>query len=105
MATTKLTPEQRERKARAERIIKLRAEGKKWDGDDGICQAVGIKSAMVGRALMREFGAAEQVKPLTGKRLEQQQEAHERHARELAERAAKRAAAKQTAEQPIAAAK
>ncbi len=103
MAATKLTPEQKERKALAEQITKLRAEGKRWDGDEGICKTVGIKGAPVGRALLREFGHADQVKPLSGKRLEQQQEARERNAKLLAERKAKREA--EIAKQETAAAK
>jgi hypothetical protein len=95
---TKLTQEQKERQALAKKVIALRAKGVKWDGDDGICKQLGIKSAMAGRALMREFGAAEQVKPLTGKRAVQQQEAQERRQKLLAERkAAREAKAKEDA--------
>lgn len=50
-----LTPAQR--KALAQKVIRARVDGTKWDGDGGICQTLGVKNALVGRALMREFGA------------------------------------------------
>jgi hypothetical protein len=92
---TKLTPEQRERQALAKKVIALRAKGTKWDGDGGICQQLGIKTAMAGRALIREFGDPDSIKPLTGKRLAQQQEAQERRQKQIQERAAARAKAEE----------
>jgi hypothetical protein len=68
LTTPKDAPTAAERKALAQKIIKLREAGTKWDGDGGICDQVGISGALVGRKLMREFGAGEQIKPLTGMR-------------------------------------
>jgi hypothetical protein len=52
-----------ERRKLAQRVVKLREQGVKWDGDDGICQQLGLKGAPQGRKLMREFGAAEKIAP------------------------------------------
>jgi hypothetical protein len=62
-----LSPAQR--KALGKRIIALREQGVKWDGEGGICEQVGIKTALVGRALIREAGKGDElIKPLTGMR-------------------------------------
>src|SRR4051812_45261640 len=54
-----------QKKKLAAEIIKLRAQGVRWDGEGGVCERVGVKTALVGRALMREFGKADLIKPLT----------------------------------------
>ena len=43
-----------ERKAAAVKIAKLRKDGVKWDGDGGICEQLKIRTALVGRAILRE---------------------------------------------------
>jgi indole-3-glycerol phosphate synthase len=57
-----------QKKKLAAQIIRLRESGTKWDGEGGVCEQVGIRTALVGRALMREFGAGDAIKPLTGSR-------------------------------------
>jgi hypothetical protein len=57
-----------QRRAKAKQVIALRERGVRWDGSGGICEQVGIATALVGRALMREFGAGDAIKPLTGSR-------------------------------------
>jgi hypothetical protein len=47
---------EREQRALAERIAKLRADKVAWDGDNGICEQTGIHSATTGRQLLRRFG-------------------------------------------------
>jgi hypothetical protein len=46
---------EREQKALAQKIAKLRADKVAWDGDNGICEQVGINSATTGRALLRRY--------------------------------------------------
>jgi len=60
-----------QRKALASKIIALRAKGTRWDGVGGVCDQTGIRTALVGRALMREFGAGNAIKPLSGLRAPQ----------------------------------
>jgi len=57
-----------QRKALASKIARLRQQHVRWDGEGGICEQTGIRSALVGRSLLREFGQAALIKPLTGSR-------------------------------------
>jgi hypothetical protein len=58
-----------ERKAAATKIAKMRKDGIAWDTPDtGICAVIGIRTALVGRAILREFDNADLIKPLTGMR-------------------------------------
>lgn len=45
-----------ERRKLASQIKALRKDKVPWDGDDGICDQLGLSSALQGRALLREFG-------------------------------------------------
>jgi hypothetical protein len=58
-----------ERKAAAAKIAKMRKDGVAWDTPDtGICAVIGIRTALVGRAILREFAHEDLIKPLTGLR-------------------------------------
>jgi hypothetical protein len=57
-----------QRKALATKIAKLRKDGVKWDGDGGICDQCKIRTALVGRAILREFAHEDLIAPLTGTR-------------------------------------
>jgi hypothetical protein len=62
-----LTPAQK--KALAKQIIALRSAGVAWDTPGtGVCAQVGIRNALVGRAILREAGQGDMIKPLTGLR-------------------------------------
>jgi hypothetical protein len=56
-------PTGKAREQLARRIIQLREQGTKWDGEGGICDQVGIKTAVQGRKLIREVGAASLIAP------------------------------------------
>jgi hypothetical protein len=51
-----------QRKKLAGQIVRLKKQGVKWDGPDGICEQVGISSALQGRDLLREYGNADMVR-------------------------------------------
>lgn len=38
------------------KVVRLRAEGTPWDGPDGVCAAIGVKSAIPVRRALRERG-------------------------------------------------
>jgi hypothetical protein len=58
-----------QRKAAATKIAKLRDQGIAWDTPEtGVCAQVGIRTALIGRALLREFGNGGMIAPLTGTR-------------------------------------
>jgi hypothetical protein len=46
---------EREQKALAQKIAKLRAAKVAWDGDGGVCEQLGLHSATTGRALLRRY--------------------------------------------------
>src|SRR5437762_2339181 len=46
---------ERDQLALANKIARLRADKVAWDGDGGICEQVGIRSATSGRQLLRRF--------------------------------------------------
>jgi hypothetical protein len=54
-------PTGKAREALARRIVKMREQGLKWDGEGGICEQTGIKGAPAGRKLMREFKAGHMI--------------------------------------------
>src|SRR5690349_18768294 len=47
---------EREQKALAQKIARLRADRVSWDGSNGVCEQLGLHSATTGRALLRRFG-------------------------------------------------
>lgn len=49
----------------ANRVLKLREKGVAWDGPDGICEQVGISSAVVGRKLLKEAGGEDMIRERT----------------------------------------
>jgi hypothetical protein len=51
-----------QRKKMAGQIARLRKQKVKWDGPDGICEQVGISSALQGRELLREYGNEDMVR-------------------------------------------
>lgn len=51
-----------QRKQLAGKIARLKKQGVKWDGPGGICDQVGIGSALQGRELLREYGNADMVR-------------------------------------------
>jgi len=42
--------------AQLDKVVMLRKKGVKWDGDEGICAQLGVKSAIPIRNAMREAG-------------------------------------------------
>jgi hypothetical protein len=54
-------PTGKAREQLARKIIKLRQQNVKWDGDGGIVEQLKLKGAPQGRKLMREFGNADMI--------------------------------------------
>jgi hypothetical protein len=58
-----------ERRKAAQSIAKMRRDGIAWDTPEtGVCAVVGVRTALVGRALLREFEQGDLIAPLTGSR-------------------------------------
>lgn len=74
-----------EKKRMAQQVKTLRKAGEPWDGDGGICEQLGLSSALQGRTLLREFGGEELIRE------------QERNGSSKKKPAAKKAAAKKPA--------